>query len=215
MRHTMKTLLSTIILTMSFYYSYSQDKCATCDSLKKKSRQEYSFEAYSQYNKECVTRDTAFYNQTLVVKERTNANTYTVKEKSYCGDYTSTASYEIKDEELISGYSIENHDTIYWSVDNQEEQMRITISEIVKHISKNTMYPKKSRKDKVEGKVFLTFVLNEDGKPINTYVIKGPDMLLNIEAVRVINSLQNITPIRRNGRPVKYKLNIPISFKLK
>ena len=81
-------------------------------------------------------------------------------------------------------------------------------------ISKNTNYPKKCRKEKIEGKVYLTFVLNEDGNPINTYVIKGPDMLLNIEAVRVINSLQNITPIKRNGRPVKYKLNIPFNFKL-
>jgi TonB family protein len=156
-----------------------------------------------------------FYNQKLVENERTNATSYTVNEKNYCGDYSSTASYQMIDEKLISGYSIENHDTIYWSVDNREEQIRTTISEIVKHISKKTIYPKKCKKEKVEGKVFLTFVINEKGNPINTYVIKGPDMLLNIEAVRVINSLRNITPIKSNGRPVKYKLFIPINFKLK
>lgn len=208
------TTLSTIILTMSFLHSYSQDKCAACDSIKRKSRQEYSFEAYNQYRIECIISDTIFYNQTLVVNERTNANIYTINEKNYCGNYSSTASYEIKDEKLISGFSVEDQDTIYWSVDNQEQQLQTTTSEIVKHISKNTNYPKKCRKEKIEGKVYLTFVLNEDGNPINAYVIKGPDMLLNIEAVRVINSLQNITPVKRNGRPVKYKLNIPINFKL-
>ncbi|MBL7936846.1 MAG: energy transducer TonB [Bacteroidia bacterium] len=210
----MKTTILTIILTISFLYSYSQDKCATCDSIKRKSTQEYNFESYSQYRKECIIRDTIFYNQTLVVNERANANIYTINEKNYCGNYSSTASYEIKGEKLISGFSIENQDTIYWSVDNQEQQLQATTSEIIKHISKNTIYPKKCRKEKIEGRVYLTFVLNEDGNPINTYVIKGPDMLLNIEAVRVINSLQNITPIKLNGRPVKYKLNIPFNFKL-
>jgi TonB family protein len=209
-----KAVILTIAFSLKILNAFCQYKCSDCDSLKRKSRQEYSYEAYQKHYKNCISRDTIYYNQTDIVKEKGNANIYTITEKESCGTYVSKATYSVAGNKLIRGYSLEDRDTIFWTVNNQEAQMQKIIPEIMNYVSKNINYPAKCKRENIQGKVFLTFILNEEGTPMDAYVIKSPDILFSVEAVRVINSVKNIGPIKNNGTPVKVKLNIPISFKL-
>ena len=75
-------------------------------------------------------------------------------------------------------------------------------------------YPKFAQKAGIEGRVFIQFVVNENGDVIDPIVIRGRHELLDSEALRVIR-LAKFEPGRQRGKPVKVQLALPITFKLK
>jgi len=74
-------------------------------------------------------------------------------------------------------------------------------------------YPKLAQKAGIEGRVFIQFVVNENGDVINPTVIRGRHELLDSEALRVIR-LAQFEPGRQRGKPVKVQMALPITFKL-
>lgn len=206
----MEKIVLTILLILSSFFGFSQDKCAICDSVKIRSMQAYDYDAYKYYRKYCVIRDTIFYDPSVPLTVYGKVKSYTVNEKDYCGDYTLTATYN-RDSVMISGYMIDKHDTVYLAVSDQEQQMKVIASEIMVQLKKSIVFPKEDKKNKNEGKVYTTFVLNEQGNPEQAYVIKGPTKGLNEEAIRAINQL-HLTPLRHQGRIVKFRMNLPVRF---
>jgi len=82
-------------------------------------------------------------------------------------------------------------------------------------IKKNLQYPEEAKKKKVEGTVMVCFIINPQGKVNDTKVIKGVNPLLDKEAIRLVNSINNWKPGYQNGKSVKFMVNIPIVFSLK
>ena len=66
----------------------------------------------------------------------------------------------------------------------------------------------------MQGKVFITFVIDKKGNVTNVKVLRGVDSALNNEAIRVVKSLPTWKPGMQAGRPVKVNFNVPISFVL-
>lgn len=83
-----------------------------------------------------------------------------------------------------------------------------------KYIRKNLKYPTEARRQNVEGKVFLEFVIDADGSVINVKVIKGIGFGCDVEAVRVLKNSPQWIAGQTKGKPVKVKMNIPIVFDL-
>ena len=81
---------------------------------------------------------------------------------------------------------------------------------------KNTIeYPKKSRDNGNEGTVIVDFVVGTDGYVKDARVIKPhEDVLLNNEAIRVVNAMPKWNPAIKDGTPVAYKYVLPVHFKL-
>lgn len=82
------------------------------------------------------------------------------------------------------------------------------------YINKNVKYPVIAQEYGIQGRVFLKFVVNEQGKVSDAVVMRGPDASLNNEALRVINSLPNFKPGRQRGKAVKVYYNASINFTL-
>lgn len=84
-----------------------------------------------------------------------------------------------------------------------------------KHIKKNLKYPKEAKKNNIEGKVHVLFIINEEGKvtDLKTKAQKGTE-LLEVEAIRIIKKLPQFIPATQRGRKVKTSYAIPIEFKL-
>ncbi len=80
---------------------------------------------------------------------------------------------------------------------------------------KNIAYPQSAIKDSVMGKVFVNFVVNEEGKIENAKILRGLTDDINAEALRVINMMPTWKPGVQRGKPVKVAYNLPISFQLK
>lgn len=81
-------------------------------------------------------------------------------------------------------------------------------------ISKNVKYPEIAKENGVQGKVFVQFVINKEGKVTDVQVIRGVDPSLDKEAVRVIQSMPAWKPGKQRGKPVKVSFQLPINFKL-
>lgn len=78
----------------------------------------------------------------------------------------------------------------------------------------NIKYPPMAAKRKAEGKVVMTFVVDETGKVSNIKVAKSVDIYLDSEAIRVCKLLPDFYPAIQNGEPVSVWFTLPITFKL-
>lgn len=65
-----------------------------------------------------------------------------------------------------------------------------------------------------QGKVIVQFVVDRDGTISNPKVVRGVDPYLDKEAIRVISSMPKWTPGMQNGKKVRVKYTIPVSFRL-
>lgn len=82
------------------------------------------------------------------------------------------------------------------------------------YISTHVNYPVIAQENGIKGKVYVKFVVNEEGKASGAEIIRGVDTSLDKEALRVINSLPKFKPGKQRGRPVKVYFSAVINFQL-
>jgi periplasmic protein TonB len=78
------------------------------------------------------------------------------------------------------------------------------MTEFMKFVSSNLKYPKDARKQKIQGKVFVEFVVSNDGtvKQESVRVLKGLCESIDKEALRVIKLCPKWIPAAQKGQPV-------------
>ncbi len=81
-------------------------------------------------------------------------------------------------------------------------------------LRKNLKYPSNARRMGIEGKVFVQFVVDKNGKLNEVKVIKGIGAGCDEEAIRVLKAHPNWKPGKQRGRAVKVRMVVPIYFKL-
>jgi TonB family protein len=85
---------------------------------------------------------------------------------------------------------------------------------LMKYIGGAVKYPDEAIKNKIEGKVIVTFVVTKDGTVRDAKIARGVSPVLDAEAVRVVNSLPKWIPGKQRGENVDVAYTIPISFRL-
>lgn len=110
----------------------------------------------------------------------------------------------------------DNEETVYTFVSEmpqypgKEEQMQADIF-------KNLTYPESAKLAGIEGKVYVSIVVEKDGSIRDVRTVRGvsgaPE--LNKAAESAIKKLKPFYPGKQNGKPVRTQLTIPITFKLK
>ncbi len=76
-------------------------------------------------------------------------------------------------------------------------------------------YPEEASKKGIQGKVYVSFVVDEQGKIKDAKIVRGVDPLLDKEALRVVSELDKTwTPGKEKGKVVKVAYTIPIQFAL-
>lgn len=86
---------------------------------------------------------------------------------------------------------------------------------LVKYMAENMKYPEDAKKQLVEGRVLVQFIVETDGSVSNTEVLKRMFPSLDAEAVRVISGMPKWIPGKQNGKVVRVKYTIPVSFRFK
>lgn len=82
-------------------------------------------------------------------------------------------------------------------------------------LQKNIRYPHMAQENGIEGKVFVQFVVNFEGKISDVQTVgarRGGG--LEEEAMRVVKLMPNWKPGRQNGQSVSVRYNLPIGFRL-
>ncbi|MCW5908392.1 MAG: energy transducer TonB [Chitinophagales bacterium] len=86
---------------------------------------------------------------------------------------------------------------------------------LVTFIGENIRYPQLERDNNIEGKVFIRFVVMEDGSVDSVEVIRSVSPGIDAEALRVVRMLPKFAkPGYQQGKAVKVYYTLPISFNL-
>ena len=83
-----------------------------------------------------------------------------------------------------------------------------------KYLAANMQYPKAAREAKVQGKVYVEFIVQTNGTLTDFKVRKGIGQGCDEEALRVMAGSAKWVPGRQAGNAVKQQIVMPISFKL-
>lgn len=83
-----------------------------------------------------------------------------------------------------------------------------------KWIADNVKYPVIAAENGIQGKVYVTFVVDKDGSVTNARIARGVDPSLDQEALRVVNKLPKWKPGKQRGKPVRVSYTVPINFQL-
>lgn len=81
-------------------------------------------------------------------------------------------------------------------------------------LQKEIKYPKKAMDKNIQGKVFVSMIISEQGDVTEVEALKSPSEELKKEAERVIKKMPNWIPGEKNGNVVAVKVILPIQFKL-
>ncbi len=108
--------------------------------------------------------------------------------------------------------------------EKEEQQVFVVVEEMPEfpggeaalrsYIAKAIVYPTVAQENGIQGKVFVTFVVNKDGSVSNAKIARGVDQSLDTEALRVVATLPKWKPGKQRGVPVRVSYTVPISFKL-
>jgi protein TonB len=82
-----------------------------------------------------------------------------------------------------------------------------------KMLRNHLKYPKMAQRQNVDGKVYVEFIVNRDGTPVDIKVFRGIGYGCDEEAMRVIG-LSKWNPGKQRGKPVRVKMIMPIIFQL-
>lgn len=85
---------------------------------------------------------------------------------------------------------------------------------MMKWLRDNVKYPEIAQENNIQGRVFVSFVIERDGTPSNVQIARGVDPALDREAVRVVSRMPKWNPGKQRGRPVRQKFTIPVLFRL-
>ena len=83
-----------------------------------------------------------------------------------------------------------------------------------KWLGDNIKYPKDCLKKKIEGRVFVSFVVEKDGSITDVKTLRSPHKSLSKEAERVVKAMPKWKPGRFNNEPVRVRYTLPIAFKM-
>jgi TonB family protein len=133
---------------------------------------------------------------------------------SFLGIQTLQATTPPSINSVESSSIITESDSVYMVVDQMPEYPGGQEA-MMQFIAENTIYPAEAKKDKIKGRVFISFVVGLEGQVENVTVIKGAHPLLDQAGLDVINKLPNFDkPGMQDGKVVKVQYNMPINFSL-
>lgn len=86
---------------------------------------------------------------------------------------------------------------------------------LLKYLGQNIKYPAIARDAGIQGRVYVTFVVEKDGSVTDVKVLRGIGGGCDEEAIRVVENMPKWSPGKQRGKPVKVQYNLPIRFTLK
>lgn len=82
-----------------------------------------------------------------------------------------------------------------------------------RHVRKTFRYPEIAQELGIQGRVYVSFVIDQEGNIVEIKV-RGPDKNLEKEAMRIIQKLPKMIPGKQRGQAVRVPFSYPITFRL-
>lgn len=85
---------------------------------------------------------------------------------------------------------------------------------LIAYLQRNIRYPQKAREQHITGKVFVTFVIEKDGRVSHVRILRDIGGGCGQEAVRVVEAMPKWKAGMRQGKSVPAQFNLPVQFSL-
>ena len=85
---------------------------------------------------------------------------------------------------------------------------------LYKYLAENIKYPQMAKESGIQGRVFVTFVVERNGSVTDVRVLRGIGGGCDEEAIRVVQSMPQWTPGKQRGKSVRVQYNLPVKFTL-
>ena len=82
------------------------------------------------------------------------------------------------------------------------------------YIHKNLKYPELAKEKGIEGRVFVSFIIEKDGSISNILVKRAIGGGCEEAAVEMIKNMPKWKPGKQRGKPVRFQFTLPIKFEL-
>lgn len=156
-----------------------------------------SIEQYSDYEKKIKTGKSYAYHTNLKLKSIINFKEGKFHDtlQTFYSDGKIKRVDIFNEGKMITGkcFSKDGLDTIHFPY---EIMARYPGGEnaMIQYLKKNTNYPKKARKNNVDGTVYVKFIVNRSGEIVKLKVSKSVHPLLDEEAIRVVSNMGKWIP---------------------
>ncbi len=87
-------------------------------------------------------------------------------------------------------------------------------SGMMKFLTENVKYPKEALDKGITGRVLVEFVVERDGSINDVKIMKSVDPILDNEAIRIVKAMPKWEPGTMNGKAVRVKHTLPVTFRL-
>lgn len=109
-------------------------------------------------------------------------------------------------------------------VEEVEEEVFLVVEEdpefpggldaLSKFIADNIKYPQLAKENNITGKVFVSFVVEKDGRVGQVKILRDIGGGCGNEAVRVVKMMPKWKPGKQRGKAVRTQFNLPVNFDL-
>lgn len=121
-------------------------------------------------------------------------------------EYIPNDFYEMEEEEIIE-------EPIFVIVESMPK-FPGGLNVLMKYLHNNIKYPTQAKEIGIQGKVFVSFVIEKDGSVTNILLLRGIGGGCDEEAIRVIKNMPNWVPGKQRNIPVRVRFTLPVNFRL-
>lgn len=91
------------------------------------------------------------------------------------------------------------------------------IQKLYNYLGNNIRYPEVAKEAGIQGKVYISFVVEKDGSIKDVKVLRGipGGKMCDNEAIRVVKAMPKWSPGKQRGKPVRVSYNLPVQFTLR
>ncbi|MCL6267227.1 energy transducer TonB [Flagellimonas myxillae] len=159
-----------------------------------------------------IVEDVEDIEETLIESTESNQDAYI---EDVIVDIDDVNVGEIEEEEIVP-FAVIEHVPVFPGCEDlstEQERKECFNQKVQEHVRNTFQYPKTALEMGISGKVFVQFVIDSNGRVTNIKQ-RGPDRLLEEEAIRIISSLPKVKPGIQRGKPTRVTYAIPINFKM-
>lgn len=110
--------------------------------------------------------------------------------------------------------SEQNNSQIYEVVDRQPS-FPGGVDRLKEWLKQHLQYPSYAQEHGIQGRVLLQFVVNADGSICDITILQSVQRDIDNEAIRVVATMPRWYPGYLNGKAVRVRFTLPVTFKLK
>lgn len=128
-------------------------------------------------------------------------------------DELAESLFNVAEEQLAELNKTNMNDKIVMEVDEKPEFLGGEAA-LKQYIVKNIKYPAIAKQKKIQGNIYVNFVVNRDGSVTNIRTAWSFDPSLDAEAIRIVSTFPKWKPGKHDGKLVRVFDSVTIPFKL-